>query len=43
VIAEVEVPFAVIDVGDAEIVVVDADTAPGATVNELDATDVVKA
>jgi hypothetical protein len=29
VIAEVEVPFAVIDAGEAEIVVVEADTAPG--------------
>jgi hypothetical protein len=29
VIAEVEDPFAVIEAGDAEIVVVEADTAPG--------------
>jgi hypothetical protein len=31
VIAEVEVPFAVMDDGDAEIVVVEADIAPGPT------------
>jgi hypothetical protein len=29
VIAEVDVPFAVIDAGEAEIVEVEADTAPG--------------
>jgi hypothetical protein len=40
---EVEDPFAVIDAGDAEIAVVEAATAPGLTVKDDEATEVVRA